>query len=225
MQPTIEIEVDLEKAQAVGLTPGSVRRAEATLLQGIQVGSVFEEQKVFDVDRAGRAGDPPQRRGHPQPAHRPPGRRYRPARPGRRRPDRRDPVGHPAGRRVAADGHRGRRRRPQRRRRRRRRRGHARRRWSSRWSTTPRCCRRAPPTRSAPDRCSAWASPPLIAAFLLFQAAVPQLAAGAGAGSSPCRCRWSAVWSIGAIIDGTGSRSAAMLGLLAAFGWPPGSPS
>ncbi len=48
-EPTIEIEVDLEKAQAFGLTPGHVRRAEATLLHGIQVGSVFEEQKVFDV--------------------------------------------------------------------------------------------------------------------------------------------------------------------------------
>jgi Cu/Ag efflux pump CusA len=49
MQPSIEIEVDLEKAQRFGVTPGDVRRAEATLLQGIQVGSVFEEQKVFDV--------------------------------------------------------------------------------------------------------------------------------------------------------------------------------
>ena len=48
-QPTIEIEVDLDKAQRLGITPGDVRRAEATLLQGIQVGSVFEDQKVFDV--------------------------------------------------------------------------------------------------------------------------------------------------------------------------------
>jgi Cu/Ag efflux pump CusA len=48
-QPTIEIEVDLNKAQQVGISPGDVRRAEATVLQGIQVGSVFEEQKVFDV--------------------------------------------------------------------------------------------------------------------------------------------------------------------------------
>ena len=48
-QPTIEIEVDLDKAQQLGITPGHVRRAGATLLQGIQVGSVFEEQKVFDV--------------------------------------------------------------------------------------------------------------------------------------------------------------------------------
>ncbi len=49
MEPTVEIEVDLTKAQAAGITPGDVRRAEATLLQGIHVGSVFEEQKVFDV--------------------------------------------------------------------------------------------------------------------------------------------------------------------------------
>jgi Cu/Ag efflux pump CusA len=48
-QPSIEIEVDLDKAQQVGVSPGDVRRAEATLLQGIQVGSVFEDQKVFDV--------------------------------------------------------------------------------------------------------------------------------------------------------------------------------
>ena len=38
-----------------GITPGDVRRAEATLLQGIQVGSVFEDQKVFDVVVQGRA--------------------------------------------------------------------------------------------------------------------------------------------------------------------------
>jgi Cu/Ag efflux pump CusA len=48
-QPTIEIEVDLDKAQKAGVSPGDVRRTEATLLQGIQVGSVFEQQKVFDV--------------------------------------------------------------------------------------------------------------------------------------------------------------------------------
>ena len=48
-EDTLEIEVDLDDARAEGLTPGHVRRAAATLLQGIQVGSVFEEQKVFDV--------------------------------------------------------------------------------------------------------------------------------------------------------------------------------
>jgi Cu/Ag efflux pump CusA len=45
----IEIEVDLDKAWEFGVTPGYVRRSEATLVHGIQVGSVFEEQKVFDV--------------------------------------------------------------------------------------------------------------------------------------------------------------------------------
>ena len=49
VQPSVEIEVDLDRAQALGVTPGDVRRSEAALLQGIQVGSVFEEQKVFDV--------------------------------------------------------------------------------------------------------------------------------------------------------------------------------
>ncbi len=48
-QPTLEIEVDLDKAQKEGIKPGDVRRAEAILLQGILVGSVFENQKVFDV--------------------------------------------------------------------------------------------------------------------------------------------------------------------------------
>lgn len=48
-QPTLEIEVDLDKAQKFGMKPGDVRRAEAILLQGILVGSVFDDQKVFDV--------------------------------------------------------------------------------------------------------------------------------------------------------------------------------
>jgi CzcA family heavy metal efflux pump len=46
---TVETEVDLAKAQVYGLKPGDVRRAAATLLSGIQVGSLFEDQKVFDV--------------------------------------------------------------------------------------------------------------------------------------------------------------------------------
>jgi Cu/Ag efflux pump CusA len=48
-EPTLEIEVDLAAAQHYGVKPGDVRRAAATLLSGIQVGSLFEEQKVFDV--------------------------------------------------------------------------------------------------------------------------------------------------------------------------------
>ena len=48
-EPTIEIETKLDAARRRGIKPGDVRRAEATLLQGIQVGSIFGKQKVFDV--------------------------------------------------------------------------------------------------------------------------------------------------------------------------------
>jgi Cu/Ag efflux pump CusA len=48
-QPNLVIEVDLAKAQRFGIKPGDVRRSEAALLQGIHVGSVFDDQKVFDV--------------------------------------------------------------------------------------------------------------------------------------------------------------------------------
>ncbi len=48
-EPTVEIEVDLAAAQRFGVKPGDVRRAAATLLSGLNVGSLFEEQKVFDV--------------------------------------------------------------------------------------------------------------------------------------------------------------------------------
>ena len=48
-EPTLEVEVDLAAAQQHGINPGNVRRAASTLLNGIQVGSLFQEQKVFDV--------------------------------------------------------------------------------------------------------------------------------------------------------------------------------
>jgi CzcA family heavy metal efflux pump len=48
-EPVLKIETDLARALDHGIKPGDVRRAEATLLQGIQVGSTFQEQKVFDV--------------------------------------------------------------------------------------------------------------------------------------------------------------------------------
>jgi len=48
-EPTLTIQVDLAAAQLFGVKPGDVRRAAATLLSGLQVGSLFEEQKVFDV--------------------------------------------------------------------------------------------------------------------------------------------------------------------------------
>jgi Cu/Ag efflux pump CusA len=41
--------VDLAAAQRYGLKPGDVRRAATTLVNSIEVGNLFEEQKVFDV--------------------------------------------------------------------------------------------------------------------------------------------------------------------------------
>jgi Cu/Ag efflux pump CusA len=48
-EPSLQIEVDLAKALTYGVKPGDVRRTAAILLSGVQVGSLFEEQKVFDV--------------------------------------------------------------------------------------------------------------------------------------------------------------------------------
>jgi Cu/Ag efflux pump CusA len=49
LHPSLQVEVNLANAQRYGLKPGDVRRAATTLLSGIEVGSLFEEQKVFDV--------------------------------------------------------------------------------------------------------------------------------------------------------------------------------
>jgi Cu/Ag efflux pump CusA len=53
-EPTLEIKVDLTTAQTHGIKPGDVRRAAATLISGILVGNLFEEQKIFDVVVWGR---------------------------------------------------------------------------------------------------------------------------------------------------------------------------
>jgi Cu/Ag efflux pump CusA len=47
--PTIEIEANLAAAERFGIKPGDIRRTAATLVQGIEVGSLFEDQKVFEV--------------------------------------------------------------------------------------------------------------------------------------------------------------------------------
>ena len=48
-QPIAEVTVDLAKAQKAGVAPGDVRRAAAALVQGIEVGNLYEQQKVFSV--------------------------------------------------------------------------------------------------------------------------------------------------------------------------------
>ena len=47
--PALEIEVDIEAAERYGIAPGDVRRTATTLLSGLNVGNLFEQQKVFDV--------------------------------------------------------------------------------------------------------------------------------------------------------------------------------
>ena len=41
--------MDLEKAEKSGIKPGDARRAAAIIVSGLQVGSLFEDQRVFDV--------------------------------------------------------------------------------------------------------------------------------------------------------------------------------
>ena len=48
-QPQVEIQLDLAKAAPYQLKPGDVRRAAATMYAGLNVGFLFEAQKVYDV--------------------------------------------------------------------------------------------------------------------------------------------------------------------------------
>ena len=48
-EPTIEVQVNLPAAEKYGITPGDVRRATATYYAGLPVGSLYEDQKIFDV--------------------------------------------------------------------------------------------------------------------------------------------------------------------------------
>jgi CzcA family heavy metal efflux pump len=47
--PKVEVRFDPERGGVFGLTPGEVRRAAATLVQGTKVGEFYEEQQLFDV--------------------------------------------------------------------------------------------------------------------------------------------------------------------------------
>src|SRR3954447_9125570 len=48
-QPTVSVQVDLAAAQRLGLQPGDVRREVSTLVSGLTVGSLYEQQAIFDV--------------------------------------------------------------------------------------------------------------------------------------------------------------------------------
>ncbi len=49
VEPQVEIEVDLAAADRFQVKPGDIRRSATTLLSGLQVGNLYEEQKVFEV--------------------------------------------------------------------------------------------------------------------------------------------------------------------------------
>jgi Cu/Ag efflux pump CusA len=53
-EPTLQVQVDLTAAERHGMKAGDIRREAAALLSGIQVGSLFEDQKVFEVVVWGR---------------------------------------------------------------------------------------------------------------------------------------------------------------------------
>jgi CzcA family heavy metal efflux pump len=48
--PQIQVEVNLEKARKLGLKPGDVRRAAATMLAGEECGDIFLDGKCYDVN-------------------------------------------------------------------------------------------------------------------------------------------------------------------------------
>jgi len=49
VEPSVRVQVNLQRAQRYGITPGDVRRASATFFAGLPVGSLYEDQKIFDV--------------------------------------------------------------------------------------------------------------------------------------------------------------------------------
>jgi len=48
-EPQVRVSVDLDKAREAAVKPGEVRRSAATLFSGLNVGFLYEEQKIFDV--------------------------------------------------------------------------------------------------------------------------------------------------------------------------------
>jgi Cu/Ag efflux pump CusA len=48
-EPSIQVRVDLADAARHGIKPGDVRRSAGTYINGLEVGSLYEQQKVFEV--------------------------------------------------------------------------------------------------------------------------------------------------------------------------------
>jgi Cu/Ag efflux pump CusA len=48
-EPTLQVEVNLQAAERYGIKPGDVRRDATTFFSGLPVGSLYQDQAVFDV--------------------------------------------------------------------------------------------------------------------------------------------------------------------------------
>jgi Cu/Ag efflux pump CusA len=48
-EPSVQVEVNIAAAERYGVKPGDIRREATLLVQGLGVGSIFQDQKVFDV--------------------------------------------------------------------------------------------------------------------------------------------------------------------------------
>lgn len=48
-RPTLQVTTDLVAAQKYGLVPGDIRRAASTLFSGTLVGSLYQDQRIYDV--------------------------------------------------------------------------------------------------------------------------------------------------------------------------------
>jgi Cu/Ag efflux pump CusA len=49
VEPSVRVEVDLAKAERYGVKPGEVRRAAGIYMNGLEVGSLYQDAKVFEV--------------------------------------------------------------------------------------------------------------------------------------------------------------------------------
>jgi CzcA family heavy metal efflux pump len=48
-EPYVQVKIDLQNASRLGLKPGDVRRATATVFAGLEVGYLYEQQKIYEV--------------------------------------------------------------------------------------------------------------------------------------------------------------------------------
>ena len=103
--PQIDVRIRPDAAARLGLTPGDVRRAATTLVKGLKVGELYDQQKIFDVFVWGDREGPRRPLGLRDLPIETPAWRPRPARRRGRRGDRPGAQRHHPRERVAEDRH------------------------------------------------------------------------------------------------------------------------